>query len=240
MDQQKNTEGLAWQISVWDRMVPVYVREIDKRFEPIVEHVVKRADLKSGQHVLDLGTGTGSVALRAAEVVAPNGRVTAVDISPDMLAVARRRAAATNITFVEGRAEAIPADAENIDAVLASLSLMYVLDRGAAAREIARVLRPNGYFAFDDTRDLTSEEFHELTLRVINAATKGNAPVGDALSATAKAMGAMICILSERPATSAEDLVKFSQQAVAEFTQDRPHSIQNDSGLPQGLSDSSA
>jgi hypothetical protein len=60
MDQQKNTEGLAWQISVWDRMVPIYVREIDKRFEPIVERVVKRADLKSGQHALDLGTGTGS------------------------------------------------------------------------------------------------------------------------------------------------------------------------------------
>jgi SAM-dependent methyltransferase len=108
MDQQKNAEGLAWQISVWDRMVPVYVREIDKRFEPIIECVVKRADLN------------------------PDGRVTAVDISPDMLAIARRRAASAeaSITFVEGRAEAIPADAESIDAVLASLSLMYVIDRG--------------------------------------------------------------------------------------------------------------
>ena len=74
MDQQKNAEALAWQISVWDRMVPVYTREIDKRFGPIVERVVKRGDLKPGQHVLDLGTGTGSVALRAAEAVAPNGR----------------------------------------------------------------------------------------------------------------------------------------------------------------------
>jgi SAM-dependent methyltransferase len=148
MDQQKNAEGLAWQISVWDRMVPLYIREIDKRFESIVERVVKRANLKPGQHVLDLGTGTGSVALKAAEAVAPNGRVTAVDISRDMLAVARRRAASAEasitFTFVEGSAEAIPADAESIDAVLASLSLMYVIDRGAAAREIARVLRPGG------------------------------------------------------------------------------------------------
>src|SRR4029453_14840759 len=146
MDQQKNAEGLAWQISVWDRMVPVYIREIDKRFEPIVERVVKRTNLKPGQHVLDLGTGTGSVGLKGAEAVAPNGRVTAVDISRDMLAVARRRAASAeaNITFVEGSAEAIPADAESIDAVLASLSLMYVIDRGAAACEIARVLRPGG------------------------------------------------------------------------------------------------
>ena len=93
MDQQKNPEGLAWQINIWDRMVPVYTREIDKRFGPIVERVVTHADLKPGQHVLDLGTGTGSVALRAAEAVAPNGRITALDISPDMLALARRRAA---------------------------------------------------------------------------------------------------------------------------------------------------
>jgi enediyne biosynthesis protein CalE5 len=146
MDRQKNAEGLAWQISVWDRMVPVYVREIDKRFGPIVERVVRRADLKPGQHVLDLGTGTGSVALRAAEAVAPNGRITALDISPDMLALARQRAASAqaSITFVEGRAEAIPVKSESIDAVLASLSLMYVIDRQAAAREIARVLRPGG------------------------------------------------------------------------------------------------
>jgi hypothetical protein len=73
---------------------------------------------------------------------------------------------------------------------------------------------------YDEERQLTSEEFHQLTLRIINAATQGNVPVSDALSATAKAMGAIICILAERPGISAEDLVKFSQRAVAEFTQD--------------------
>jgi SAM-dependent methyltransferase len=148
MDEHKykKAEGLAWQISVWDRMVPVYVREIDKRFQPIIERVVKLGDLKPGQHALDLGTGTGSVAIKAAEAVAPNGHITAVDISPEMLALARQRVASgrANITFVEGRGEAIPADSGSVDAVLASLSLMYVIDRDAAAREIARVLRPGG------------------------------------------------------------------------------------------------
>jgi len=149
MDQHKNAEGLTWQIGVWDRMVPVYIREIDKRFRRIVERVVKRADLKPGQHVLDLGTGTGSVALRAAEVVAPSGRIMALDISSDMLALARQRAASAqaNITFVEGRAEAIPVDAGSVDAVLASLSLVYVIDREIAAHEIARSRR---LVAFDE------------------------------------------------------------------------------------------
>src|SRR5215475_7941013 len=52
--------------------------------------------------------------------------------------------AITNVDLAEGRAEAIPAGEQSIDAVIASLSLMYVLDRAAAAREIARVLRPQG------------------------------------------------------------------------------------------------
>ena len=139
-------EALAWQIGVWNQMAPVYIREIDKRFVPVVEHLIGRAELKPGQHVLDLGTGTGSVALRVAPAITPDGHVTAaVDISPEMLELARQRtsgAARTDISFEEGRAEALPVPAESVDVVLACLSLMYVIDRAAAAREIARVLRP--------------------------------------------------------------------------------------------------
>jgi SAM-dependent methyltransferase len=64
-----------------------------------------------------------------------------------MLAAAQQRAktmGVVNIRFREGRAEAIPADDGAVHVVLASLSLMYVIDRAAAAREIARVLRPGG------------------------------------------------------------------------------------------------
>jgi SAM-dependent methyltransferase len=70
-----------------------------------------------------------------------------MDISADMLAAARHRVAAeglTTVTFREGRAEALPAEDDSFDVVLASLSLMYVIDRSAAARELARVLRPRG------------------------------------------------------------------------------------------------
>jgi SAM-dependent methyltransferase len=73
--------------------------------------------------------------------------VTGMDISSDMLRLARRRAtelSLENVEFREGRAEAIPADDAAFDVVLACLSLMYVIDRAAAAREIVRVLRPGG------------------------------------------------------------------------------------------------
>jgi SAM-dependent methyltransferase len=113
----------------------------------VVEQVIRRAALSLGQHVLDLGTGTGSVALQAASLVAPHGDVLAVDLSPAMLAVAQQRAMARGVTNMhcrEGRAEAIPAEEGALHVVLASLSLMYALDWAAAAHEIARVLRPGG------------------------------------------------------------------------------------------------
>lgn len=139
--------GLTWQIGVWDGMAEVYVREIDRRFEPIIDHTLTRAELRPGQRILDLGTGTGSVALTSAPRIAPDGHVVGMDISPEMLALARDRASRAglgNVAFADGRAEAIPADDASQDAVLASLSLMYVIDRAAAAREIARVLKPGG------------------------------------------------------------------------------------------------
>lgn len=147
MEDEGAREGLTWQIGVWDRISDIYLREIDQRFAPVVENVIARAGLERGHCVLDLGTGTGAVAERAASMLVPAGQVVGVDVSTDMLALAQQRIAAqglTNVTFREGRAEEIPADDGSFDAVLASLSLMYVIDRAAAAREIARVLRPGG------------------------------------------------------------------------------------------------
>jgi SAM-dependent methyltransferase len=140
-------EGLEWQTGIWDRMAETYLREIDVRFAPVVERVLVRAGLRPGELVLDLGSGTGSVAVRAAGLVAPGGEVLGVDPSAEMIAIAEQRAAASGlrgVTFRQGRGERIPADDGSFNVVLASLSLMYAIDRGATAREIARVLRPEG------------------------------------------------------------------------------------------------
>jgi SAM-dependent methyltransferase len=147
MATDQEQAGLAWQIGVWNRISDIYVREIDRRFLPVMERVIAHATLTPGEHVLDLGTGTGAVAERAAQLVGSQGHVVGVDISPDMLTVAQRQLVArglTNVSLREGRAEAVPAEDGAFDVVLASLSFMYVIDRAAAARELARVLRPQG------------------------------------------------------------------------------------------------
>lgn len=140
-------EGLAWQRGVWDRMSARYLREIDMRFVPVVDGCITRAGLRPGESVLDLGTGTGAVAVRAAAAVGPSGSVVAIDVSEEMLALARQRvstAALTNVDLREGGAEQIPAPDGQFDAVIASLSLMYAVDRSSAAVECARVLRRGG------------------------------------------------------------------------------------------------
>jgi SAM-dependent methyltransferase len=150
VDSNQEREALAWQTGVWNRISDIYLREIDRRFSPVVEALVDRAALCSGEHVLDLGAGTGAVARQAAAIVGSSGRVVGVDISPEMLALARRSATSLglgNLTFLEGRAEAIPAGNATFDAVLACLSMMYVVDREETARQIARVLKPRGRFA---------------------------------------------------------------------------------------------
>ncbi|MGH3090972.1 MAG: class I SAM-dependent methyltransferase [Gaiellaceae bacterium] len=138
--------GLAWQVGVWDGISQLYWTEIDPRFAPVVDGVIARAALRPGERVLDLGTGTGAVAAKAAAAVGSEGSVLAIDPSPEMVALAGRR---TGDAFrVEvGTAEAISADDESFDAALASLSLMYAIDRARVAAEIARVLRPGGRLA---------------------------------------------------------------------------------------------
>ncbi len=152
-----------WQKGIWDRLASTYQRELDVRLAPVVSTVIRHAELQPGERVLDLGTGTGSVAVQAARAVGSTGEVLGIDISTEMLALSGLRGSSlgiANLVFAEGRAEAIPAEDAAFDVVLASLCLMFVLDRAEAAHEIARVLRPGGrlvaaVWAGPDQCDLT-------------------------------------------------------------------------------------
>ena len=70
---ENEQEGLQWQIGVWDRISPIYLREVDNRFTEVVDGVIRRAALQPGQRVLDLGTGTGSIAVRGPPWSRPAG-----------------------------------------------------------------------------------------------------------------------------------------------------------------------
>lgn len=107
--------------------------------------VAEAAGIQAGQHVLDVACGTGILARTIAERVGPNGAVVGIDPSEGMLTVARRKAPA--LEWRDGRAEALPFEANRFDAVVSQFGLMFFEDRRLAIQEMWRVLRPGGRLA---------------------------------------------------------------------------------------------
>jgi len=109
--------------------------------------------LKPGELVLDVGSGAGTDSLVAAQMVAPEGRVTGLDMTPEMLAKARAAAVemgATNVEFVEGEAERLPFENESFDAVISNGVIDLAPDKDAVFSEVHRVLRPGGRIQLAD------------------------------------------------------------------------------------------
>jgi ubiquinone/menaquinone biosynthesis C-methylase UbiE len=109
--------------------------------------LLRAARLATGQHVLDVATGTGVAAQGAAAIVGPSGRVIAGDISPAMLEVARRKLRESPVTVDTLDAHALPFADGHFDAVICQLGLMLFSDRPRALAEFRRVLRPDGRVA---------------------------------------------------------------------------------------------
>ena len=100
------------------------------------------AAVTAGQTVLDVGCGTGIVARTAADLVAPAGSVTGLDLNEAMLTVARR--VRPDLDWRQGDACALPFDEQTFDVVLSQMALMFVPDRTAALREMGRVAKQGG------------------------------------------------------------------------------------------------
>ncbi len=112
-----------------------------------VANVSLFAELPVGATVLDIGCGAGLDALIAARRVGPTGRVTGLDFSPAMLALAEQSAAEsglTNLKFICGEAENLPLADHSVDVVLINGIFNLNPDRAAVFREIGRVTRPGG------------------------------------------------------------------------------------------------
>jgi len=114
---------------------------------PVADQVVRSARIRAGERVLDVACGTGNTALAAR---ARGAAVTGLDLTPELLAVARRRAVADgydDVVWQEGDAERMPFPDRAFDVVVSSCGLMFAPDQEKVAAEVARVTRPGGRIA---------------------------------------------------------------------------------------------
>ena len=111
------------------------------------------AELHEGETVLDLGSGAGADVLISARRVGPGGWAYGLDMTDEMLELARRNAAeagATNVEFLKGYIEAVPLPDASVDVIISNCVINLAADKGRVLAEAARVLRPGGRLAVTD------------------------------------------------------------------------------------------
>jgi ubiquinone/menaquinone biosynthesis C-methylase UbiE len=120
--------------------------DIATRIQSVADATVEAVDVQDGDTLLDVATGTGNAALVAAQ---RGARVTGLDLTPELLEVARARAAeaGVEIHFLEGDAEQLPFGDGSFDRVTSVFGAMFAPDQPRAAAELLRVVRPGGTVA---------------------------------------------------------------------------------------------
>lgn len=135
MSQQADLNQYKQQVIADFNTRTNYDNEFRYRF---ADPLVKLAQLQKGQHVLDIATGTGIVAIAATQIVGNQGKVIGVDISSGMLAQAQRKidaAGLQNIELIEADADYLNFPDDSFDAILCSSAIVYLTDIPASLRQ---------------------------------------------------------------------------------------------------------
>ena len=131
-------------------------------FAPWATLLMRIADPRPGQRVLDVACGTGIVARQVAHLVGRQGTVVGLDLDPDMIDTGRIAAAreGVEVEWRTGRAERLPFPDGGFDTVVCQFGLMFFADRHAALGEMHRVLRPGGHVVVSVWQGLDRHPFH--------------------------------------------------------------------------------
>lgn len=158
-----STDKVLHSARAYDLLAWVLTLGRERRFR---DHLLDLAHVDTGESVLDVGCGTGALAMAARDRVGSRGEVRGVDPSPEMIARARRKAtkAGVEARFETAPVQALPFPDATFDAVLSSLMLHHLGDDGRSqgTHEIARVLRPGGRFLAVDIGGGTGEKHRSL------------------------------------------------------------------------------
>ena len=143
-EELKAKLSVVWGSAPWEL--------IAGQMAPLHEHIVRALAAGPGDRWLDVGTGTGAVAVIAARAGAD---VTGVDLAPGMIETARRLAAeeGLSVRFEVGDAEALPVPDASFEKVSSAMGLIFAPDHAAAASELARVCAPGGRIGFSAWRE---------------------------------------------------------------------------------------
>ena len=133
--------------SSYDSVTDQFDYFTERLTRPLASRLISLAKITPHENILDIGTGTGVVALQAAQLI-DSGKVTGIDLSEEMLAKAKNKAARLKVEqkvhFIQMDAESLNFDDEKFDAVVSLFALLHFPEPLTALEEIYRILRPGG------------------------------------------------------------------------------------------------